>query len=192
MGTYTYIPKRKPKNFKNDVDEILTIFPMGYSNRSNDEDFHYYGSCSYGRSNLDYSSRSVLKYETRLASRHRAVALAWEKDFSKENIPLVTVVDPDFCQITGKWEPIEGGEIYRFTNGCISSAFNAFKKRSTLHLSYFDELKTQDYRDVPCFWYDVVSPGEKVGVFNKRNGVWVVTKSVPNTSTLQTVCGNVT
>ena len=86
-------------------------------------------------------------------------AMAWENDFHVEDIPLVTLVQPYYWEIKGKWNPGHDCLVYKFTDGDTSQVL---------------ESEGSVYKDVPCFWYDCGGIGEPVGRFVCRDGKWFV------------------
>ena len=162
MGVHTYIAKRKPQTFRTDSGEELKVYPLAYVNRRSDEDFEWYGDYASNRycgSPKLYYEKDHLKDEKRLAARHRMAARAWENDFHEKEIPLVTIVQPYYWDIEGKWNPVYDCLVYKFTDGDTSQIL---------------ESEGSVYKDVPCFWYDCGGIGEPVGRFVCREGEWIV------------------
>jgi hypothetical protein len=155
MGVYNYIPKRTPKKFLSaDGPGVIyhTIYPLGYSNKMADE-----------------HNESL----QRLKRRHRMCALAWEQDFESGNVPLVTVVGEDFCQIDRKWEPTEGAAVYEFTGGNPSGALPKYVFKKEWYGAMTRSVAARG-ADVPCFWYDCNNIGRKIGTLQKIYGEWRV------------------
>ena len=171
MGVYTYIAKRKSKNFKSDSGETLKVFPLCWSNKFRDEYFQYYRRTTPAELKKcgQRSDVWLWEWERNLATSHRMSAMAWEDDFANGNIPLVTRAS---FYSKGKWEPIEDEEVYRFTGGDPSSTIP--ESVWVKNLWGGDCLEPAAGYGVPCFHYDCDEIGEIVGKFTKKDGKWGV------------------